>query len=55
MRAIHDAGGFTIAEDPESALQPAMPRSAILAGAVDEVLPLDAIAARLLELTRVPA
>ena len=55
MRAIHDAGGVTIAEDPESALQPAMPRSAILAGAVDEVLPLDSIAARLLELTRVPA
>jgi two-component system chemotaxis response regulator CheB len=55
MRAIHDAGGITIAEDPESALQPAMPRSAILAGAASEVLHLDAIALRLLELSRVAA
>jgi two-component system chemotaxis response regulator CheB len=55
MAAIHDAGGVTIAEHPESALQPAMPRNAIMAGAVSEVLPLDAIAPRLLELARVRA
>jgi two-component system, chemotaxis family, protein-glutamate methylesterase/glutaminase len=55
MRAIHDAGGLTIAQDPESALQSAMPRHAIEAGGVSEILPLDAIAPRLLELSRVAA
>ena len=55
MTAIHKAGGITIAEDPESALQPKMPRSAIDAGVVSEVLALDAIAPRLLELARVAA
>jgi two-component system chemotaxis response regulator CheB len=55
MAAIHAAGGVAIAQDPESALQPAMPRNAIEAGVVSEVLPLDAIAPRLLELSRVPA
>lgn len=55
MRAIHDAGGVTIAEDPETALQPAMPRSAIQAGVASEVLSLDAIAPRLLQLARVAA
>jgi two-component system chemotaxis response regulator CheB len=54
-RAIHAAGGLTIAQDPETALQGAMPRSAIAAGVVDEVLPLDAIAPRLLELAKVTA
>ena len=55
MRAINDAGGVTIAEDPDTALQPAMPRSAIEAGVVAEVLPLDAIGPRLLELAKVAA
>jgi two-component system chemotaxis response regulator CheB len=55
MRAIHEAGGLTIAEDPETALQGAMPRNAIDAGCVSEVLTLDAIAARLLELGKVAA
>ena len=55
MAAIHEAGGVTIAEDPDSALQPKMPRSAIEAGAVSEVLALDAIAARLMELCKVAA
>jgi len=55
MRAIRDAGGVTIAEDPESALQPTMPRNAIQAGAVAEVLALDAIAPRLIELCGVAA
>jgi two-component system, chemotaxis family, protein-glutamate methylesterase/glutaminase len=55
MRAIRDAGGLTIAQDPESAMQGAMPRNAIDAGAADEVLALDQIASRLLELARVTA
>jgi two-component system, chemotaxis family, protein-glutamate methylesterase/glutaminase len=55
MRAIRDVGGMTIAQDPESALQGAMPAHAIEAGGASEVLPLDAIAPRLLELSRVMA
>jgi two-component system, chemotaxis family, protein-glutamate methylesterase/glutaminase len=55
MCAIHNARGVTIAQDPESALQGAMPRHAIEAGGVSEILPLDAIAMRLQELSRVPA
>ena len=50
-----DTGGATIAEDPQTALQPTMPRNAIAAGAAAEVLPLEAIAARLIELCQVPA
>ena len=55
MRTIHDAGGITIAEDPETALEPTMPRNAINAGVVDEVLTLDEIPGRLLELSGVTA
>jgi two-component system, chemotaxis family, protein-glutamate methylesterase/glutaminase len=55
MRAIHDAGGVTIAQDPKTALQGAMPRHAIEAGGVSEILPLDAIAWRLVELSGVAA
>lgn len=55
LRAIREAGGVTIAEDPESAMRPAMPRSAILAGAAGEVLGLEQIAPRLIELCVVPA
>jgi two-component system, chemotaxis family, protein-glutamate methylesterase/glutaminase len=55
LLAIRTAGGATIAEDPETALQPKMPRSAIEAGAAAEVLKLDAIAPRLIELCPVVA
>jgi two-component system chemotaxis response regulator CheB len=55
MAAIRDAGGVTIAQDPETALQPTMPRNAIEAGVAVEVLPLDAIGPRLIELSRVTA
>jgi two-component system, chemotaxis family, protein-glutamate methylesterase/glutaminase len=55
MKAIKSAGGVTIAEDPETAMQAAMPRSAIEAGAVGEVLELDEIAPRLIELCGVTA
>src|SRR3954454_15158539 len=48
LLAIRRAGGTTIAEDPKTALQPTMPRSAIEAGAAVEVLRLDAIAPRLI-------
>lgn len=55
MAAIHHAGGVTIAQDPETALEPTMPRNAIEAGGVSEVLSLDAIAPRLMELCGVAA
>jgi len=55
LAAIREAGGVTIAEDPETALEPTMPRHAVEAGAASEVLTLDAIAPRLLELFKVAA
>jgi two-component system chemotaxis response regulator CheB len=55
LAAIRRAGGVTIAEDPQTALQAAMPKSAIDAGAASEVLTLDAIAPRLIELCTVRA
>jgi two-component system chemotaxis response regulator CheB len=55
IQAIGAAGGVTIAEDPSTALQPTMPQHAIETGAVQEVLTLDAIAPRLVELCKVVA
>ncbi len=50
MAAIQAAGGYTIAQDPHDAESPRMPESAIAAGAVNEILPLSAIASRLVRL-----
>jgi two-component system chemotaxis response regulator CheB len=50
MRAVREAGGFTIAQDPASAQTPVMPQAAIDAGVVDEVLGLEQIGKRLVEL-----
>jgi two-component system chemotaxis response regulator CheB len=55
MARIKEKGGLTIAEDPGSAMQPAMPRAAINRGVVDEVLGLSAIAPRLMQLAKVAA
>jgi two-component system, chemotaxis family, protein-glutamate methylesterase/glutaminase len=52
VQCIAKAGGRVIAEDPASAHQATMPRSAIATGAVHEVLPLDGIAPRLVELVQ---
>ena len=38
--ATKEAGGITIAQDPEEAASPGMPRSAIASGHIDHVLPL---------------
>jgi len=43
LAAIHALGGWTIAQDPADAAHPAMPRSAIVAGVVRQILTLDAI------------
>ncbi len=45
MREMHDAGAYTIAQDEASCVVFGMPKEAIAAGGVDEVLPLDAIPA----------
>jgi len=46
--AINDAGGFLIAQEPESAKFDGMPRSVIATGLVDSILPVEQIGARLL-------
>ena len=51
MAAIKGGGGLTIAQSPETAFADTMPRSAISAGVVDQVLAPAAIMARLLRLT----
>jgi two-component system chemotaxis response regulator CheB len=52
MRAMRDAGAFNVAQDEASCIVFGMPREAIAAGAVHEVLPLAAIAPRILERLR---
>ena len=46
MLEMHQAGAHTIAEDESTCVVFGMPREAIAAGGVDEVLPLDRIAAQ---------
>jgi two-component system chemotaxis response regulator CheB len=55
LAAVRSAGGCTIVQEPSSAMQGAMPQAAIDAGGAAEVMPLEDIAARLIELCRVPA
>jgi two-component system chemotaxis response regulator CheB len=50
VSAIKRAGGLTLAESEESAVVYGMPQAAVESGAVDEVLPLEAIAARITRL-----
>ncbi len=52
LKAIHDAGGATLAQDEATSAVFGMPRAAIEVGAVDRVLPLDEIPRTLRELTR---
>jgi two-component system chemotaxis response regulator CheB len=52
IQTIHQGGGLTLAESPETAVVYGMPQSAADTGAVDEVLPLGAIAERLLRFGR---
>ncbi|MBI5546490.1 MAG: PAS domain S-box protein [Deltaproteobacteria bacterium] len=52
LRAIKERGGFALAQSPETAKYDSMPRSAIGAGLVDEVLPVEAMPARVLEHAR---
>jgi two-component system chemotaxis response regulator CheB len=52
IRAIKCCGGTVLAQDEATADAFAMPRAAIATGAVDTVLPLDSIAAALVQLAR---
>ncbi|HEY7086609.1 MAG TPA: chemotaxis protein CheB [Tepidisphaeraceae bacterium] len=54
MREIKAHGGFTIVQEPKSARYDGMPRSAILTGAVDLILPPDQIARELMQIARHP-
>jgi two-component system chemotaxis response regulator CheB len=46
LRALHDAGGFGIAQDRSTSTVYGMPNAALQAGGADQVLPLQQIAAR---------
>lgn len=53
LKALHDAGGHTIAQDEATCVVFGMPREAIALGAAGEVLPIEVIGARLAELVAV--
>jgi two-component system chemotaxis response regulator CheB len=50
LRAIHDAGGYGIAQDRATSIIYGMPQAALAAGGADRVLPLGAIPAAVTEL-----
>lgn len=52
LKAIADAGGVCLVQDPETAAADAMPRAALAAAAGATVLPLPAIPGALMELAR---
>lgn len=52
MRVMRDAGAYNIAQDEASCVVYGMPREAVAAGAVDEVLPLSRIGPQLLALLK---
>ncbi|WP_219893240.1 chemotaxis protein CheB [Aquisediminimonas profunda] len=49
LKALHDAGGLVVAQDPDEAEYAGMPEAAIAAQAVDLVLPVTKIAAALVD------
>ena len=52
MKALHDRGARTVAQDEESCVVFGMPKAAIALGGADAVLPLDKIAAEILRFDR---
>ncbi len=48
MREMHDAGAYTLAQNKDSCIVYGMPKEAVQAGGVDEELPLDHIARKIL-------
>ena len=53
MRAVKEAGGIILVQDPTEADYTSMPRSAIETGVVDFVLPVRGLAKRLTDLIRI--
>lgn len=51
VRAIKAVGGYTIVQDPTTAVLESMPKAIIDAGLADEILPPEKIAKRIIELT----
>ncbi len=54
LKAVKAAGGQVLAQDEVTSVVYGMPREAVAAGVVDAVLPVDAVAARLVELAGGP-
>jgi two-component system, chemotaxis family, CheB/CheR fusion protein len=52
VKAVKEAGGIILVQDPGEAEYPSMPRSAIATGIADFVLPVRGLAQRLVELVR---
>ncbi|CAN5919954.1 chemotaxis protein CheB [soil metagenome] len=52
LKAIHEAGGAVVVQDPQDAAYPEMPSRALLAVPVDRTLPIDAIGGALIALCR---
>jgi two-component system, chemotaxis family, CheB/CheR fusion protein len=50
VRAVKEAGGIVLVQDPEEAEHASMPRSAVVTGVADFILPLRGLAAKLVEL-----
>ncbi|MCK8816821.1 chemotaxis response regulator protein-glutamate methylesterase [Natroniella sulfidigena] len=51
LKRMYDRGSFTIAQDEASSIVFGMPKQAIALGGVEQVLPLDQIASRIVELS----
>jgi two-component system chemotaxis response regulator CheB len=51
VQAVKARGGIVVVQDPESAMQPSMPLSALRTGSVDHVVALEDIAAMLVAIT----
>jgi two-component system, chemotaxis family, CheB/CheR fusion protein len=52
VKRVKEGGGFVLVQEPETAINPGMPRSAIATGAADMVLPAEDIPAKLAQLAR---
>lgn len=50
LQAVKDCGGMAVVQDPETALEPGMPRAALAAARVDVIVPLERIAPTLVDL-----
>lgn len=55
MLEMHEAGAFNLAQDQATSVVYGMPKEAVAAGGVDEVLPLEKIAAAMLKAAERPA